>query len=202
MKKYIFVVLTLFAIPTLLAQSNENRLFSYIGISSTDFSGNFSGNWSTGTNLGLGIELNINEHLSFLTYLEYSYLTLNENNLINNLGFNNSNVRIVGGSLHKFNIYGNIKYNIPVSKMITPYIIAGLGYFVMGNDDSKVMDSIGNVTKLFNVNEYAFSSNFGAGIDIDFGSKIGMFMDVQYLIGFTENKITSIPFRIGINYKL
>ena len=202
MKKYIFVVLTLFAIPTLLAQSNENRLFSYIGISSTDFSGNFSGNWSTGTNLGLGIELNINEHLSFLTYLEYSYLTLNENNLINNLGFNNSNVRIVGASLHKFNIYGNIKYNIPVSKMITPYIIAGLGYFVMGNDDSKVMDSIGNVTKLFNVNEYAFSSNFGAGIDIDFGSKIGMFMDVQYLIGFTENKITSIPFRIGINYKL
>lgn len=202
MKKYIFVVLTLFTIPTLLAQSNENRLFSYIGISSTDFSGNYSGNWSNGTSLGLGIELNINERVSFLTYLEYSYLSVNENNLIKNLGFNNDAVRVVGGALYKFNIYGNIKYKIIAPKKITPYLTAGLGYFVMGNDDSRVIDSVGNIIQRFNVNEYAFSANFGTGIDIDFNSKFGVFLDVQYLIGFTEKKITSIPFRIGITYKL
>ena len=202
MKKYVFVFLMFFAIPSLFAQNGENKILGYVGVSSTDFSGNFSGNWSIGTNLGLGIDLNINDRISFLSYVEYSYLPVEKNNVKKNLGFNNSNLKVVGGDLHKFNIYGNIKYKIIAHKKITPYFTAGLGYFVMGNDDSRVIDSVGNIIHLFNVNEYAFSSNFGAGINIDFGSKIGMFMDVQYLIGFTENKITSIPFRIGINYKL
>ncbi len=204
MKKYVFVILTLFAFSSLLAQSNESRIFGYIGVSSTNFPGYYSDNWSNGTSLGLGLDLSINERVSFMSYAVYSYFSINENHVRKNLVVNSGNVRIVGGTLRKFNISGNIKYKILTSKMITPYLIAGIGYFVIGTSDApRAINDVGISIRSFEVTtEYAFSSNFGAGFDVDFNSKFGVFLDIRYLIGFTENQITSIPFRMGITYNL
>lgn len=198
------ILLVIFVFPSLSAQNNESRIFSYIGVSSTNFPDNFSGNWSNGTSLGFGFDLSINKRVSFLPYIEFSYFPLNENHVKKNLVVNNGNVRIVGGTLKKFNISGDIKYKILTSKMITPYFIAGIGYFIMGTDDSpRAINDVGNDIKRFDVNtEYAFSSNFGAGFDVDINSKFGVFLDVRYFIGFTEDISTSIPFRMGITYKL
>lgn len=209
MKKYIFVIITLFAIPSILAQNNESRIFSYIGVSSTNFPGSFSDYWSNGVNFGLGLDLSINERVSFMSYVEFSSLPFNENNVKENLGVNVS--RIDRKFLYMFNISGNIKYKIYTSKIITPYLIAGLGYFIWGTDGTTrvkgfVMSSDGNKVENtiigFNVSKYAFSSNFGAGFDVDFNSKFGMFLDVRYFIGFTEDLSTSVPFRMGVTYKL
>jgi len=202
MKKSVFFLFLFLAAQMISAQNNETKIFSHIGVSSNNFSGNFSDNWPIGTSFGAGIDLRLNNNFSAAPYIEYSYLPLNENNLKNNLNINDQSAKIVGGNLHLFNISANLKYQLKTQKMIKPYLTAGFGYLVIGNDDSRAIDNNGNTISTFNYNENVFSSNFGAGIEIELNSTFGIFVDARYLIGFTEDNYSRAAVNLGLAYKL
>lgn len=82
------------------------------------------------------------------------------------------------------------------------YFVAGLGFYRLSVSDLDIRQGsdVGTVTVEA---ENALGLNGGVGVDIAVGDNVNMFVEGQYVVGFTEGDSTGhIPVRVGLLFKI
>lgn len=169
----------------------------------------FRDNWNMGFLAIGGIGFSLTPAASLVLTVGYGAFPLDESEILKGAGVPSYvNTSIDGGTASGLDLAGNIKLSLQPrgGSTVTPYIVAGAGYFSLSFSDVKVsasyMGSSASQTMKFDT-ESAFSTSFGAGIDIPAGETTSIFVEARYAIAFTENDNTSyVPFRAGLRIAL
>lgn len=159
----------------------------------------FSDYWSMGFNFGGGIGYKFGRNISGNAYFSYTSFPLNESKFLDDLNAP-SEVNISGGSASVILVTANIKALLIANpNQVTPYLLSGLGLFSLSTSDVTVSyqgyQQIANTSN----SESAFGIVFGGGVDIPVSPTIKVFLEIGYVIGFTEGESTGyMPVKGGL----
>jgi len=168
----------------------------------------FTDYWKMGFTAGGGIGFSLTPAASLVLTVGYGAFPLNESEILRLAGVPSYvNTSIDGGTASALDFAGNIKLSLnPTPNTVTPYLVVGAGYFSLSFSDAKIsasyMGNSASETLKFDT-ESAFSTSFGAGIDIPAGETTSIFVEGRYSIAFTKGENTSyVPLRAGARIAL
>jgi len=190
MKKVILIITVLFLVSNLVAQTKTIiKLNTGLNVpSSTKY---FSDYWGASYNFGGGIDVFLDSQLSLQGYIDYNHFSLDGQKVLEDLKQSNKGNSISGSALNILHLSANVKYHlINVRQKVSPYIIGGLGYVILSLTDFVGTNTNGDTgTLVVDESIGAFSISFGLGTEFLISSGISIFVDVRYVIGFTEDKV-------------
>ena len=225
MKKAILIILVLFLVNSLVAQTKKAIMFN-TGLNIPSSTKYFSDYWDASYNFGAGIDIYLNSHLSLQGYIDYNHFPFDGKKVLEDLKESNQGISISGAAINILNLSANVKYHpIDIRQKVSPYILGGIGYANLSFTDLVGTDQRGGLGTLTSESVGALSINFGFGIEFVVSSGISIFVDARYILGFTEGKVVRytsdgingvndkgayslkdntkyIPLRVGISYSL
>lgn len=116
-------------------------------------------------------------------------------NPTNNFDVTGGNVSIIGISLNGIG-------KIPTHSSVTPYGMIGFGLHILNQSELKVTAG-GNtlLTIPSPSSDTNFGMNFGAGVEFGLGYRTKLFVDVKYVLIFTQNANSShLPVTVGFSF--
>jgi hypothetical protein len=210
MRVLTFTLLVIIAITSMAWSQTDKKTDLYLGAGITFPAGpqEFTDYWKMGFNAGGGIGFSLTPAASLIFTVGYAAFPLNESEILKKAGVPSYvNASIDGGTASALDLAGNIKLSLnPAPNRVAAYIVAGAGYFSLSFSDVKVSASYmgysASETLTFD-SESAFSTSFGAGIDIPAGETTSIFIEGRYSIAFTKGDNTSyVPLRAGVRIAL
>jgi opacity protein-like surface antigen len=218
MHKLVLTLLTILVFTSAALSQSENKIDLYLGSGASIPSGpnEFSDNWKMGYNIGGGIGYSLTNSVSIILSAEYSSMQLDNANMLRSFDIPyGASASIEGGTASCLAIAGNLKFLLPKTLVsVTPYVIAGLGYFNLSFSDINCKASYTEYSYSYSYSysytvtlttdsRSAFSTSIGAGMDIPAGETMVVFLEARYFIAFTESDNTNIvPIRAGIKVGL
>jgi opacity protein-like surface antigen len=187
MKKAIIIILVLFLVNSLFAQTKTAiKLNTGLNVpSSTKY---FSDYWGASYNFGGGIDVYLNSQLSLQGYIDYNHFPFDDEKVFAALG--DPGTISSGGAINILNLSANLKYNlIDISQKVSPYILGGIGYVNLSLTDLVYTYRSGGARTIGAESVGALSLNFGFGVEYVISSEISIFADARYVLGFTEGSI-------------
>ncbi len=166
----------------------------------------FTDFWGVGMSFGGGggITIGDSKQSAVLFSIDYSRHTMNEGKLLAAAGIPaGQDLSLSGGTLIHLNVLGNFRHNLKsVDEGASPFVIGGVGISRLSASDITVAGGGQVVTEPIDDSSTKLGISFGAGVDIPAGEKFGIFIELKYGIGFTENESTqTLPVRVGLIFR-
>lgn len=190
MKKVFISVAVLFIIST-TGYAKKASIFANSGLSFPSAPKGFSDSYNMGWNLGAGLEYSV---------LPLSLISIRGTFDYNNFPLDTDDPNIEGGNAGIILISGAMKVAPPLPGLpLKPYLLGEVGYFQFSIADI----TSGGIRLPTGYSKAALSLAFGAGVDFSFIPLIDLFVEGNYVIGFTEDENTTyfpikVGFKIGI----
>ena len=204
------ILLAIIVIASMASSQTDKKTDLYLGVGIALPAGpqEFRDYWNMGFLASGGIGFSLTPAASLVLTVGYGAFPLNESEILKISGVPSYvTASIDGGTASGLDLAGNVKLSLMTApNTVTPYLVVGAGYFSLSFSDVKVsasyMGSSASQTMKFDT-ESAFSTSFGAGIDIPAGETTSIFVEARYSIAFTKNDNTSyVPFRAGVRIAL
>jgi len=163
----------------------------------------FTDFWNPGLNLGFGMGYTFSPIFSFLGEFDYNNFTFDGEEFLKSTGVTGSGYSITGGSATALSLTANVKATAPLQGVgLKPYLIAGAGLFNLSTADAIVTQGGQSVVNE-GESETALSVLVGGGVDIPVGNRIEIVVQLEYVIGFTNNNSTGhVPAMAGVLLRL
>jgi opacity protein-like surface antigen len=169
----------------------------------------FTDGWSAaGFGGGVGFGIQVLPIVTVQANFNYSRVGLDEDGIKQQLlafGFSQSdlaNLSLDGGAINIMYVSGGAKVFLMEQGPARPYVVGGMGYYRLSESDLDVSDGSQTTTLTFD-SENAFGVNGGAGVDFAIGSKVDVFAEGQYVVGFTSGQSTGhVPVRVGLLFRM
>ena len=161
----------------------------------------FSDYWKMGLGGGGGIGIQINPNLELIGKVFYTTFGLDADKIIKEAGATGASID--GGDFNVVEFGLDIKYIFASSNpeaKFKPFIIAGLGMGSWKFTAATVSGGGSSITLPFSaINETDFALSGGAGFDMMFSPKMGVWLDVRYTMLMMEGESTGYaPIRAGL----
>jgi hypothetical protein len=199
MKRFLnlFAFLILFSM-SLFAQS---KFYVAGGLDIPSKPKSFADNWDSGITFGVGKEYMYKQNICLTVGMDLNYFRFyNSSNLINSLGVSGWGMNVSSGNTITANIHVGIKATlININNIVAPYITGSVGLLGTSFGDINLSTIDGYSINRKGNSEFALSSAAGGGFDIPVGETTDIFIECQYVIGFTKGESTAyLPIRIGL----
>lgn len=153
--------------------------------------------YKSGFNLGGTVEFGFGSAFSVEGALGYNRHSIDQEGILAQAGVSGVSLEIEGGNATVITAMVNGKLSGPRDGKVQGYVSGGAGLFRAGIGDV----SIQGVT-IEGESEAALGVNVGGGVRAAINDAIGVFGDVGYVIGFTEDSSTKIiPIRAGVTIR-
>lgn len=198
-----FIALLLITQPTLAGTTGgvayKTEFYINSGVSFPIGPDEFSDYWRMGYNFGGGMGIPVSSNIILIGYFQYNSFRFDDDEFLQDWGLTGYGISISGGEASIMTISGTIKATLGQTPLpMRPYLCGGVGFFKLSIGDITVYDGYSSETAEGD-SENAFSILFGAGVDFTIGGRIGLFIEGQYVIGYTEGESTQIfPLKVGI----
>ncbi len=203
MKRSAIVIAIILVISSgLYAKDSSDKSYMFnIGLSIPSTPAEFSDYWVAGMNFGIGLNIPVNRRVSIQGNFAYTNFGLNKEKLMGDTGVSGSGIQIQGGSASILSAYLDLKSTVfGGSKSVVPYLLVGTGFFRLSFEDI-IMSYYGQYRGIEGSSESKFGLELGAGMDFPINRGAYFFMDLKYVIGFTEvENTTYFPLRFGIGF--
>jgi opacity protein-like surface antigen len=113
-----------------------------------------------------------------------------------------NNFDVVGGNVSIIGVSLNGIGKIPTGSSVTPYGMLGFGLHILNQSELKV-NANGNtlLTIPSPSSDTNFGLNFGAGVEFGLGYRTKLFVDVKYVLIFTQNANSlHLPVTVGLSF--
>ena len=161
--------------------------------------------WGAGISLGGGggVTLGDSKQPALLVSVDYNRHPIDGDAFLSDLGVSDLGVSLSGGSITLLNLMANLRFNLtPVDAKASPYFIGGVGMFRLSVSDIVATGGGQVITEPIDAAETKLGIGFGAGVDINVGENVGLFIEAKYGIGFTEDESTHhLPIKAGLIYR-
>jgi len=176
-----------------------DRFFVYAGggISTIGKVKEYGGYWQSGYNFGAGLDVMFTRIICVQTYLEYNQFKFDPVSYGNANGIDPGYADFVGGQIKVINVFANLKLALPIGRCRL-YVLGGGGSCSFRISTLSV--TIDEKTSMsFDLGENAFALDGGAGFDLAFSSRVGMFIEFRYVHAVTRHApVVYMPIKAGV----
>lgn len=146
---------------------------------------------------GVGLGYVLNRRITLTGSFHYLFAPLDED------GYRQSaktSALVDGGGRNiLYGSIGAVVYVLPEGSL-RPYVLGGAGVYSLIQNDLTLTTGSTRTTNQFDA-DGAFGLNGGVGVEYAVGDAVGIYVEGQYLVGFTENDATGhVPVRGGVTF--
>ena len=203
MKNCIVVFAGLLVLTSSLhAQQQKGMIYSfYTGFSKPASPADFQKSWRSGYFLGAGLGKPIASRLQAHLYLDYSNFALDDRNYMQSRELISAETVIEGGMASITALFVDVKLLYPTPRLskVTPYLVAGGGWFHLYHEEITVFSGAGD-SRIAGFSEDAFGAGFGFGFNVFVEGITSLFAEVRFNVGLTEDETTVVlPIKLGFS---
>ncbi len=188
MKKAILIILVLFLVSSLVAQT-KTAIKLNTGLNVPTSTKYFSDYWGASYNFGGGVDIYIDSQLSLQGYIDYNHFAFDGQKVLLDLRESNG-TSISGSAMNILNVSANVKYHlIDIRQKVSPYVLGGIGFANLSLSDFVATNNRGSISTLSVESVSGLSISFGGGVEFVISPAVSIFVDARFVLGFTEGKI-------------
>jgi opacity protein-like surface antigen len=160
----------------------------------------FKDRWKPGFGGGFGAGLQVTPWVTVVGHIDGNFFSADDETFVSDLGldsYDGGSMSIghawVGGRAH-------VSYPDPEVKFM-PYLTGGVG-LIRTKTNTQTFVSGGTTTRIVTFTDIAFAASAGFGVDYQMFERSRIFVDVQAVLGLTEDDTLYFPIRLGFSFRI
>jgi hypothetical protein len=152
----------------------------------------FGQGFSVGLGGGVGVALPVSSRFVLIADLDFVTFGVDDDDFKEAFAFSQSD-SLAGSQIAALYASVSVKFFTPTVGPVKPYAFGGIGFFRYNPDEFSV-----NGAPMAFAEANVAGAHVGGGLEVDIATYLGVFGDIFYVHGFTDEATAYVPIRLGL----